>query len=362
MKIAYLAKTIDHGSGGGRYALSVVKVARGLGLEVEVFKEEDDGHEGQAVLRRGLGIIQSSLKLRKLVKSFDVVHSLDVWPYGVHAYLSVIGTDKKLFVSGVGTYSVLPLESPLKKLILRPILKRAGKIFCISHYVKEEMARRLPLDNLAVVNLAHTELPAFSGEELERYRQAYEVDRSKYPILLTVGAVKHRKGQLDTVKAVAKLTKKYPNLLYIMVGTTDEHAYIREISKFAKANGLEGYIKIVGDAKSDKALSFFYSISDVFVMNSNNDHGHFEGFGMVFLEAASFGKPVVGSSNCGIEDALLDGYNGYLAKQGDSEDIAGKIDLALQNRSALGKNSLEFAKRFSWQKTVEKYLESYRRP
>lgn len=360
VKIAYLAKNTDHGSGGGRYAQNVIKNTRSLGYEVVVFKEEDDGQEGESILRRGLRMFTSAWKLRRATRDCDVVHALDVWPYGVHGYLAVVGTNKQLFLSGVGTYSVVPLEPGLKRLLLKPALKRAKSIFCISRYVKDEMEKRMPIDNTQVVHMGFSPLPTLSEEAMSSFRKKYGLVGAKGPILLTVGGVKHRKGQLDTLKSVARLKDKYPNVLYIMLGTMYETAYIAEIRKFARENGLEKNIMLVGDAKSDEDLAFFYGQCDLFVMNSNNSHGHFEGFGLVFLEAASFGKPVVGSTGCGIEDAIENGFNGYLANQGDRDDIAGKIDLAIANKVNMGKNSLEFVKRFSWEKTAEKYLESYK--
>jgi phosphatidylinositol alpha-1,6-mannosyltransferase len=358
VKIAYLAKNIDPRSGGGRYALNVIKSARALGHEVLILKEDDDDQEGEAVLRRGVSMLMSAFRVRKMVGGYDVVHSLDLWPYGLHGLLAVLGTDKKLFISGVGTYSVAPLDSLIKRLVLGMCMRRATKIFCISRYVMDEMRKRTNLDNIVVVHMGFTSLPKLTPEMHKEFEDEYNLSGS--PFVLTVGGVKHRKGQLDTLKAICKLKPKYPGILYIIVGTLYETAYIAEIEKFAKENGMEKNIMLIGDADSDEALAYFYSKCDVFVMNSNNDHGHFEGFGLVFLEAESFGKPVVGSSGCGIEDALEDGFNGYLARQGNHDDIAQKMSLALDSKERLGKNSLEFVKNFSWTKTVEKYVESYR--
>jgi phosphatidylinositol alpha-1,6-mannosyltransferase len=47
-----------------------------------------------------------------------------------------------------------------------------------------------------------------------------------------------------------------------------------------------------------------------------------EGFGLVFLEAAACGKPVVGGRSGGIPDAIVDGVTGFLVHPTDPEDIA----------------------------------------
>src|SRR3569623_55113 len=41
----------------------------------------------------------------------DLVHALDAWPYGFYGFAAVFGTKKKLFINGIGTYSVAPLYS-----------------------------------------------------------------------------------------------------------------------------------------------------------------------------------------------------------------------------------------------------------
>ena len=49
---------------------------------------------------------------------------------------------------------------------------------------------------------------------------------------------------------------------------------------------------------------------DVYVLPAENSGGAFEGFGLTYLEANAYGKPVVGTLDCGAEDAIDDGDNG----------------------------------------------------
>lgn len=231
----------------------------------------------------------------------------------------------------------------------------------MGNYTKKRMLEKVSLDNIITVFWGSTKLPMLSGQEIERFYEDFNITRGKFPLIVTVGMVKHRKGQLDTLKALAHLKKQYPEWLYLMVGSTDDKGYLGKIRDFAKQEGIEDNIKLVGNVSDDRALSFFYEICDIFAMNSNNDGEHFEGFGLVFLEAEQFGKPVIGSRNCGIEEALDDGMNGYLTKQGDSHDIAEKIQLILKgDRKKMGEASKEYFSRFSWEKTAYTYLEHYK--
>ncbi len=362
MKVLYITHDTENKSGWGRMSVSIIESLQKRSISVGVVVESEhpaNQHEiypPTSVLR----IISNMRKARKIAKDFDIVHALDVWPYALYAFCGVWGTRKKLFINGVGTYSIAPLTTFFKRLILKPVLKRAERIFCISSFVKKSMLRFLSLNNISVVHLGFTALPLLTKGEEENFKEKYNINFKHRPIILTVGAIKHRKGQMDTLIALNMLRKKYPDIQYIMVGDTSDTQYVTRIKDSIRNNHLENQTMIIPDANTDKALSFFYSICDVFVMNSNNQAYHIEGFGLVFLEAAGFGKPVVGSNNCGIEDALKDGFNGYLSLQGNHTDIANKIEMAIENRDLLGENSREFIHKFSWQKTTDTYIEFYK--
>jgi glycosyltransferase involved in cell wall biosynthesis len=226
VKIGYIAKTVDPKNGAGRYASEVINHIKKLESEVVVLTEEGHQLEGRPIIKKRFGIISSFFIVRSALKDCDIVHAFDVWPYAIHAYLGVVGTNKKLFLSGVGTYSVAPLDSFLKRQILKVIFKRTNHILCISEYVMKEMQKRAVLQAISVVHLGFTPLLHISEEEKINFNNEYGIDSDKKPVLLTVGAVKDRKGQFDTLQSLGGLIRLYPNLLYVMVGSTNEIAYV----------------------------------------------------------------------------------------------------------------------------------------
>jgi len=86
----------------------------------------------------------------------------------------------------------------------------------------------------------------------------------------------------------------------------------------------------------------------------------FEGFGIVFLEAAACGKPVIGGSTGGTRDAVQDGVNGLLV---DTEDIEALAD-AIRRFAGSEAEREEFGARgrawvagnFSWRKYAKQIL------
>ncbi len=81
----------------------------------------------------------------------------------------------------------------------------------------------------------------------------------------------------------------------------------------------------------------------------------------MILEANQFGKPAVGSRDCGIEDAIEEGVNGYLTEQRNPADIRAKVDKILSSRHITEESIHSFYTKFDWDKTVKKFIEEYRK-
>lgn len=80
----------------------------------------------------------------------------------------------------------------------------------------------------------------------------------------------------------------------------------------------------------------------------------------MFLEAYQFGLPAVGSRNCGIEDAIVDGVTGYLTEQRDVNDIAAKLkDLFSRSIVDVEKNIAQYRASFTWEGTARQYIRHY---
>ncbi len=373
MKILVITTYLGNKGGLGRYSHEMVKALRSENIQVGVLCENnhkplyDEKNTLISVLRltgfrKLYAFVRNVILCRIESSSYDAIQACDGWPYAVYGFLSIIGTSKQLFITGIGTYTVAPLsESGIKGWIIRKAYKRAAGIFCISDYVRDRIKQYMPDAKAETILMGTTELPVISKEQIAAYRTQFDMDKFG-PVILSVGDIKDRKGQLDTLKALSLLKDKYPNFLYVLLGSTDDTVYPEKIKKFAEENNLEKNLKIISGMYDDFVLSFYYQVCDVFALNSTNDGNHFEGFGLVFLEAAQFGKPAVGSRGCGIESAICDGYSGYLTNQGDAKDIAEKIEFILTDKNQkISQNAYLFYKEFSWKKTAKAYISQYRR-
>ena len=84
-----------------------------------------------------------------------------------------------------------------------------------------------------------------------------------------------------------------------------------------------------------------------------------EGFGISFIEAASYGKGSIGGISGGERDAIKDGVTGYLCDGNDINAIYNTILKFFQNDEykRFGSEALIYSKNFKWKKIVKEYLE-----
>ncbi len=175
------------------------------------------------------------------------------------------------------------------------------------------------------------------------------------PALLTVGNVTPRKGQHRVIKALPEIIKLYPDVHYNVIGLP---TYEKEFNKLAKELNVDNHITFHGRLPERSDLATAYKKADCFIILSENQpDGDVEGFGIVILEANYFGLPAIGAKGCGIEDAIDDGYNGYLVDGDSATEIIDRLKLVVSRKNELSKNSAGWANNHSWDKIGDKYIE-----
>jgi phosphatidyl-myo-inositol dimannoside synthase len=159
-------------------------------------------------------------------------------------------------------------------------------------------------------------------------------DRGKLPelpdfprgrIVLTVGrwaASERYKGVDLLIGAIAQLRGTHSDLHLVAVGSGDDLPRLRAL---AGSRGVSGVIHFFENLSREE-IAACYARADLFALPSTA-----EGFGLVFLEAMAFSKPVVGAAAGGSLDVIEDGVNGLLIPANDPERLAQALDRLLRD-------------------------------
>jgi phosphatidylinositol alpha-1,6-mannosyltransferase len=156
------------------------------------------------------------------------------------------------------------------------------------------------------------------------------------PILLSVCRISihdRNKGYDHTLNALPKILMEFPNLHYFMIGYAERSESIR-IKSLIEKLGIINHVTILGQVpKTD--LDSYYLLADVFVLPSEK-----EGFGLVFIEAASFGCIVISGDEDGSKEALPHGGLG-VAVSPDAASIASQVAISLRTlRSPISRRKI----------------------
>ncbi len=168
-------------------------------------------------------------------------------------------------------------------------------------------------------------------------------------VILTVGRLHPRKGQLLTLQALQRLPEGLKaGLEYRLAGTEADPAYARALRAEAARSRLR--VTFLGDVP-DADLPAVYAGADVFALTSIQ-HGHsVEGFGLVYLEASAQGLPVVAHAVGGVAEAVAQDRTGLLVPPDRPDELTAAFARLLADgalRQRLGTEGRRWAGRTSW--------------
>jgi len=255
-----------------RFALAVLRRARGCDLIV-------CGHINQLVVARLARLLRP--KLRYCV----VAHGIEVWrPYG---------------------------------LAERWALRGADRILCVSEFTRSQMLRfdkQLEPNRLKVVPNALD--PLLVGGDSDTSRNAQTAQRT--PTILSVGRLARSdsyKGFDTLIEAMREVLTECPTARLRIVGTGDDLPRLRAL---AAECGVTRSIDFLGRV-SDTALRAEYAECGVFALPSRA-----EGFGLVYLEALTHGKPCIGAK-AGAAPEVIGEAGGLCVGYGNVAELAAAI-------------------------------------
>jgi glycosyltransferase involved in cell wall biosynthesis len=229
--------------------------------------------------------------------------------------------------------------------------KRAGKLMkdVVGEFICPSRRIQEMLESNGIANTVH--VPYFVFPERFDPNPKKRVEA----FILYVGVLFPHKGVNYLIDAMPAILKENKKAVLHIVGDGPEKEKLR---KQVQRKKLEDNVMFHGKL-SQEQVPGIYSKANVVVVPSV----WMEQFGIVGLEAMASGRPIVGSNVGGIPDWLSDGKTGFLTKPRNSEDLAEKIKLILNNKELAIKMGSEgrkiCEKTFSAEAVYPKLLEVY---
>lgn len=173
-------------------------------------------------------------------------------------------------------------------------------------------------------------------------------------IVCSVGRIEPRKGQLETIRVLARARETYglPDPVYVVAGRPEGEAYQAEVREEARRLSVR---LIFGGRLSEADLRLLYRRSVCHSLFARELAGRIEGFGLVLLEAAAQACPSVATRVGGIPEVL--GDTGVLVPPEDIDAAARAIAAYAEDRELRTRDGLaayERAKEFSWLSCADK--------
>tara|TARA_Y100001935_G_C17290830_1_gene503207 strand:- start:954 stop:2039 length:1086 start_codon:yes stop_codon:yes gene_type:complete len=243
-----------------------------------------------------------------------------------------------------------PVGSSLHKRVLNALAK-ADHVIANSRFTKE-LAMKLGAKNVTVINPG-CNYPISVNDEAKSF--ANEIYGQSSPKLITVSRLDGRKSHQNILMTIKNLLPKFPKLKYVSIGDGDERKNLEKLKRELK---LDNNVKLIFSSTEQEKVALLEQ-SDVFVMPSVVYKKSVEGFGITYIEAASYGTPSIGGIYGGEGDAIKSGQTGYLCNGNDLNALYDTLSKILINDhyKELGTNALNFSKNFSWNIIVKKYIE-----
>jgi D-inositol-3-phosphate glycosyltransferase len=181
----------------------------------------------------------------------------------------------------------------------------------------------------------------------------------RVPLLLFVGRIQPLKGVAVAVATLASVVRDQPDAHLVVVGgPSGPHGEeeVARIDELVDGLGLRDRVVFV-PPRPHELLSTFYRAADVCLVPSRS-----ESFGLVALESAACGTPVVASDVGGLRSLVDHGRTGYLVEEPDPEAYAAWVRQILAEpllAERLSTGSVLRARRYTWARAAHLLVDIY---
>ena len=300
-------------------------------------------------------LFKTSMKVG-IKSSIETIHAGRVLPEGLVGWLVARILRKNIVIYAHGEEITTWRESGKFNAMLFAY-SHADMIIANSDFTRNELLK-LGITSEKIILIS-------PGVDIERFHKGLQSDDLRKlvncdnygKLILSVGRLSRRKGFDQIIKCIPELVEQGIDVHYAIIGIGEDELYLQ---KLMKENHIEDRIHFLGHVSMDD-LPRWYNASDIFVMPNREINGDTEGFGMVFMEAAACGKPVISGKAGGTGAAVIDNKTGLRVNGSDVDAVRDALIRLLSDHeyaSTLGAQGfIRATEEFSWEKVAERTKE-----
>ena len=382
MRVLFLTDSLSDLDGVGRYTIRLVRAMEALrpDLEVEVLlarKHRPSSAEVPAhwTVRVGLppdyfyymsparSLVNRLRCLPGVVRAArraDLVHAIKDFPHNDLALQAARIARRPCVATGHGTYTIQPLLSPRYADRARRTYAGFAGMISVSNYTRRRLLEVLG-ENDPLARSVRVIANAVNADHYATPRGLNDRAWTDKRFTLGIGELKDRKGHHLALAAWLLVARDQPDLHHFIVGKLSADEYEDTLRRMASDAGLADRVHFLGNVTEDEKIDLLQR-AEVFVHTPvTASDGGFEGFGIVYLEASACGTPVIGTLDCGAEDAIVDDLTGLLVAQ-EVDAVRAALSRLLADadlRQRMGGNGRAHARSASWAENAASVLELY---
>jgi phosphatidylinositol alpha-1,6-mannosyltransferase len=237
--------------------------------------------------------------------------------------------------------------------LMRRATGRATRVMACSAFIARVVRTAVPRDVPVSVLYPGVDTATFRPDLPTRdLRERHGL--SDRPVVACVSRLVPRKGQDVLIRAMPMILRRVPEAVLLIVG---DGPYRRKLEGMAADLAPRGSVVFTG-AVSDEELPRYYRLGQVFAMPCRSRLGglEVEGWGIVFVEAAACGRPVVVGDSGGAREALVPGETGLLVDGRRVHEVAEAVATLLadpetaERMGRAGRARVERA--FTWERAA----------
>lgn len=235
----------------------------------------------------------------------------------------------------------LPLAraNKMNKLAVFSLLRHADLLIANSKYTRSLLLERgFPKEKIKVL-YPGVDIDYFSPlqdkNEIQKIKKLYCDENTK--LIVNVGRLVPKKNHIKLIESIAELKKKGRAIKCIIAGDGPERVNLERLIKLL---GVSDDITLAGNLERKQVRDLFRA-ADIIALPSTVIDEHHESFGIVAIEAASCGKPVIVGSEGGQVESIIHEKTGLIVNADNVYDIMMAIDRLIENGSfakQLGQN------------------------